>query len=127
MTPENTKILSLGKILSKSGLVGAIVLALIVLPLILWYAWSQRVSIVQALSETAFCVSMVWFLVATMRWTRSFGKLDGSSSARLLFGPLPADPDEQTAWRWGRQCRYAFLAMVLSMGAFAFVLWLRGE
>jgi RHS repeat-associated protein len=63
---------------------------------------------------------------ATLMWSRSFGKLTGASSARLLLGPFPEELSEQSAWRWGRQCRYAFFAMILSMGIFALALWLHG-
>ena len=130
MSPENpvqTRMLGAGRVLGKGGLIGTAILAVIVIPLTLWYAWSRNNSVAQTLAETAFCISMVWFLISTLRWTRSFGKLNGSSSAQLLLGPFPADPNEQVAWRWGRHCRYAFFAMILSIGAFALVLWLRGE
>ncbi len=119
---------SLGGAVAKGGLVATVVLAAIIIPLMMWYAWSRSTSVLQALSETAFCVSMVWFLISTMKWERSFGKVSGSaSSGKLLFGPQPNDLDERIAWRWGRHCRYSFVAMILSMGAFALALWRSGQ
>jgi hypothetical protein len=100
---------------------------LVVIPLTVWFAWSRKSTTIQSVIETLFCLSFAWGNVATWQWFRNFRKLGQSSSTRLLLGPRPEDPDELRAWKWGRHCRYAFLAMILSMGGFAMVLWMRGE
>lgn len=120
------RITGIGGAVGRGGLIGTSILALIIIPLILWYAWSRHINVPLAVSETVFCASMVWFLISTLMWSRSFGKLTGTSSARLLLGPFPGELSEQSAWRWGRHCRYAFFAMILSMGIFALALWLQG-
>jgi hypothetical protein len=125
-SPARKRIIGIGGAIGRGGLIGTSMLALIIIPLTLWYAWSQHFNVLQAVSETVFCASMVWFLISTLMWSRSFGKLTGTSSARLLFGPFPEELSEQSAWRWGRHCRYAFFAMILSMGIFALALWLQG-
>lgn len=125
-SPAQKRIRVIGGAVGRGGLIGTSILALILIPLILWYAWSRYFNLLLAASETVFCASMVWFLISTLMWSRSFGKLTGTSSARLLLGPLPEELSEQSAWRWGRQCRYAFFAMIFSIGMFALVLWLQG-
>src|SRR5579863_2796467 len=94
-SPVQTKMLGAGRVLGRGGLVGTAMLAVVVIPLTLWYALFRKSSIAQTLSETAFCISMVWFLISTLRWSRSFGQLSGSSAARLLLGPIPEDRSEQ--------------------------------
>lgn len=125
-SPAQKRIKGLGGVIGRAGLISTSILTLIIIPLILWYAWSRHFNVPLALSETVFCASMVWFLISTLMWSRRFGKLTGTSSARLLLGPFPDELSEQSAWRWGRQCRYAFFAMILSMGVFALALWLQG-
>jgi len=44
-----------------------------------------------------------------------------------LIRAAPEDTDELRAWKWGRQLRYALLALLLSMIAFAVILQLNGE
>lgn len=125
-SPMEKRIKGLGGAIARGGLVGTLILALIVISLIILYAWSRHLIVPVALSETLFCACMVWFLISTLMWSRRFGKLTGASSARLLLGPFPEELTERSAWRWGRQCRYAFFAMILSMGVFALALWLQG-
>jgi len=116
----------IGGVIGRVGLIGTLIFALIIIPLILWYAWSRHFNVLLSVSQTILCASMIWFLISTLMWSRTFGKLTGTSSARLLLGPFPEDVSEESAWRWGRQCRYAFFAMIFSMGMFALALWLQG-
>ena len=67
-------------------------------------------------------------MVSTLGWFRSFRALgNGPSSAAILLRPRPEDRDELRAWKWGRQFRYALVALLLSMIAFGAILWLNGE
>ena len=50
---------SFGGAVAKGGLVATVVLAAIIIPLMMWYAWSRSTSVLQALSETAFV--FLWF------------------------------------------------------------------
>ncbi len=125
-TPTQKRIVGIGTVVAKGGLIGTLLLAFVVVPLTLWFAWSRHFEMLQAISETALCASMIWFLVSTLMWSRAFGKLIGTSSAKLLLGPCPEELSERTAWRWGRQCRYGFFAMVFSISMFALALWLQG-
>lgn len=125
--PPQSWILKVSGAISQTGLFLTFGLTLVVVPLTLWFGWTRNGRGFEALAQTAFCASMVWFLIATMQWSRSFRKLTGVSSAKLLFGPRPDESDELKAWRCGRRCLFAFLAMIGSMAAFALVLWLRGE
>lgn len=125
-SPAETRISRIGGAFGKAGFIGTFTLLIIIIPLTLWFAWSWHLNVLLAASETVFCASMVWFLISTLMWSRRFGKLTGASSARLLLGPFPEDVDEQSAWRWGRQCRYAFFATVFAIGGVALALWLQG-
>lgn len=118
---------AIGLLVKTSSGLAIMIAFLVVIPLTLWFAWARKSTTIQSVIETLFCLSFAWGNVATWQWFRNFRKLGQSSSTRLLLGPRPEDPDELRAWKWGRHCRYAFLAMILSMGAFAMVLWLRGE
>jgi hypothetical protein len=125
-SPTQQRIRRIGGAVAKGGLIGTFAISSIVIPLTLWYAWSRHLNVLPAVLETVFCASMVWLLISTLMWSRNFGKLTGASSARLLLGPFPETPDEQRAWRWGRQFRYAFFAVILAMGTFALAVWLQG-
>ena len=108
--------------------VGAFLGFAVVIPLTLWFAWTHHSTLAEAIIKTLFCISFGWTMVSTLGWFRSFRALgNGSSSAALLLGPRPEDTDELRAWKWGRQFRYALLALLLSMIAFAVVLQLNGE
>ena len=101
---------------------------IVVIPLTLWFAWAHHSTVAEAMIKTLFCISFGWMMVSTLGWFRSFRALgSGSSSASLLLGPRPEDPDELRAWKWGRQFRYAVFALLLSMIAFAVILRLNGE
>ena len=100
----------------------------VVIPLTLWFAWTHHSTLAEAIIKTLFCISFGWIMVSTLGWIRSFRALgNGPSSAALLLGPRPEDPDEVRAWKWGRQFRYALFALLLSMIAFAVILQLNGE
>jgi len=111
-----------------SSAVGGFLGFVVVIPLTLWFAWTHHSTLAEAVIKTLFCISFAWMMVSTLGWFRSFRALGtGSSSASLLLGPRPEDPDELRAWKWGRQFRYALCALLLSMIAFAVVLQLNGE
>ena len=101
---------------------------LVVIPLTLWFAWTHHSTLAEAIIKTLFCISFGWMTVSTLGWFRTFRALgSGTSSAALLLGPRPEDPDELRAWKWGRQFRYSLFALLLSMIAFAVILKLNGE
>src|SRR6266481_8076005 len=95
----------------------------VVIPLTLWFAWTHHSTLAEAIIKMLFCISFGWSMVSTLGWFRSFRALgNGPSSATHLLGPRPEDTDELRAWKWGRQLRYALLALLLSMIAFAVIL-----
>ena len=126
-TPPPAWFLRVVGIFVKGAFILTIVIAAVVLPWLLWMAWTRNRSGLEAFFVTALCGSFVWFSVSTWQWSRSFRKLIGASSTRLLLGPRPEDPSEVSAWWWGRHCRYSFLAMALSILAIGLTLWRRGE
>jgi len=111
-----------------SSALGTFLGFVVVIPLTLWFAWTHHSTLAEAIIKTLFCISFGWMMVSTLGWFRSFRALgNGPSSAALLLGPRPEDPDELRAWKWGRQFRYALFAVLLSMIAFAVILQLNGE
>lgn len=102
---------------------------LIVMPFTLWLAWSHHVKTAESLTLTLFCLSFAWLNLSILTMHRSRRKLGSGSSGRLAFGfgARPEAPDEIRLWEWGIQFRYSFLAVVLSMAAFAFTKWVSGE
>jgi hypothetical protein len=102
---------------------------LVVVPLTLWLAWSHHARIAESTALTLFCLSSAWLNISILGCHRSRRKLGLGSRGRLGFGlgPRPEDSDEMRLWQWGIQFRYSFLAVVLSMAAFATTKWLNGE
>jgi len=122
---ESSWLFKLSGIVSKGGLLLTIALGVLVVPLTLWFVWAKEGVGIDAIFQTVLCVSFVWFLISTMRWGRAVQKLNGASSTKLLLGPRPEKPEYLIAWRLGRSCRYALLAMFASIVASGFVIWLR--
>lgn len=102
---------------------------LLVIPLTLWLAWVRRPGVIEPVILTVFCASFAWFAISILRWQRSVRRLGWKDPRGFLVGfdPAPDDPDDLEMWRRARQYCYSFAAVVLSMAAFAFVLWMRGE
>jgi|SRR5690348_7778772 len=100
---------------------------LVVVPLTLWLALTSKSGAAESVVLALFCMSFAWLNVSILKFQRGIRRLGNGSSVRLLMSPRPEDPDELMAWRWGRNFCYSFLAVVVSMGGFAFVLWIRGE
>jgi hypothetical protein len=100
---------------------------LLVIPFTLWFTWARHSTMSEPVVLTFFCLSFAWLNFSILKWQRNFRKLGQSSSSRLLLGPRPDDPDEQLAWRWGRQFLYSFLAVLVCMLAFAITKWLEGD
>lgn len=65
-------------------------------------------------------------MVQCYRSLRQLG-LDGEGRMRLFSGPRPDDQGELRAWKWGWHFMYAFLAVLISMIAFAVTAWLTGN
>jgi hypothetical protein len=116
----------LGGFVRASSALAAFVAFAVVIPFTLWFAWTRRSGGSLAIIETLFCAAFGWMMIAILGWFRRFRGL-GQSSSKLLLGPRPDDADELLAWKWGRHFRYSLLAVLISMGAFALVLWLKGE
>jgi hypothetical protein len=102
---------------------------LVVIPLTLWLAWARHSKTAEAIALTLFCLSFAWLNLSILRLNRSLRKLGSSSPGGLAFGlgPRPEDVDEMRLWQCGIQFRYSFLAVALSMLAFAITKWLNGE
>lgn len=114
-------------LVNASSALAALLAFLVIIPLTLWFAWVHHSTIAESFVKILFCFSFGWMMVATLQWLRNFQRLHQNSSTRLLLGPRPDDPDELVAWRWGRQFRYAALAVVISMIALGIILHLNGE
>ena len=85
-----------------SSAVAAFLGFVVVIPLTLWFAWTHHSTLPEAIINTLFCISFGWIMVSTLGWFRTFRALgNGPSSAALLLGPRPEDPDELRAWKWG--------------------------
>jgi hypothetical protein len=102
---------------------------LVVIPLTLWLAWARHSTTAEPVVLTFFCLSFAWLNVSLLRWRRSVRNLGSSSSGKLAFGlgPRPEDLDEVRLWQVGIHLRYSFLAVILTMSAFAITKWLSGE
>lgn len=71
--------------------------------------------------------SVVRGFVATLGLHRSAKKLGAVVPPGFYFGPRPEDRDELRLWRWGRQFGYAMMTVIICMGGFTLIMWLRGE
>jgi len=125
--PENARpLISKLSVASIFFLAWTTVLLLIIVPRMLYSSWTDRnAQLPEKIVVTALCLAVPWGVVTTWVWSRNYRKLKLSSSTRLLFGPRPSNPDELRAWIWGRQCRYAFLTVVICLVAFAILIWFR--
>jgi hypothetical protein len=101
---------------------------LVVIPLTLWFAWARHSTMAEPVVLTLFCLSFAWLNVSILRLQRSLRKLN-SSPGKVSFGlgPRPEDPDELDIWQRGTHFRYSFIAVLLSMLAFAITKWLNGD
>jgi hypothetical protein len=117
----------MGALVRGSSGLAALMAFLVVVPFTLWFAWARHSTLAEPIVLTLFCLSFAWLNMSILKWQRTFRSLGQSSSARLLLGPRPEDQDELLVWQWGRQFRYAFLAVVVCMIAFGFIKWLNGE
>jgi hypothetical protein len=102
---------------------------LVVIPLLLWFAWARPTTLVDSLLVTLFCLSFGWVFVSMALCFRSLGKLglDGQGRLRLFSGPRPSDADELRAWRLGWHFMSAVLAVILCMIAMPIAWWLSGR
>lgn len=87
---------------------------------ILWVTWTKQHGLFDQVATTLLVLSSAWAWTSTWGWTLTFRKVKGTSSTRLLLGPRPDHPVEQAAWKWGRQFRYAILAVLLCLAILAF-------
>ena len=102
---------------------------LVVIPLTLWLAWARHSTLAEPVVLTLFCLSFAWLNVSIVRWQRSLRKLGWTSPGKVSFGlgPRPEDSNELDIWERGKHFRYSFVAVLLSMLAFAIIKWLNGE
>ena len=126
---ERTFASAIGTFVRACGALEILMAFLLVIPLTLWPAWSRHARTAESIVLTLFCLSFAWLNLSILRLYRSQRKLGSPSSGGLAFGLglRPSNADELRLWQAGIHFRYSFLAVILTMLAFAITKWLNGE
>ncbi len=109
--------------------VTALMAFLVVLPLMLWFAWVLRSTVIDSLFQVVLCMSFAWAVVSMLQAQRSLRRLGSSSSdrMRLFSGSRPDNPDKFRAWKWAWQFMYAVIGVLISMIAIPVTAWITGK
>jgi hypothetical protein len=94
---------------------GALVATVVVLPLILWFAWTRHSAVPYSLVQSLFCAAFVWGVISALKTQRGLRKLSPSERSRVFSGPRPDDAVELYVWKWAWQFMYAVIAVALLM------------